>query len=534
MRYSPSLLAAVCFGTSAWATSPVVNLGYAQYQGAVNSTSHVTSFLGIRYAAPPIGDLRFRAPQPPLAMQEIQTATTQPAQCMQAPVGANPSNPLSNTPQGVLRRTDAEVPVQSEDCLFLNVYYPSDASGNPPKKLLPTLVWIHGGGYILQFPTFPDTHGESIIQQSNRGVVVVLVQYRLGLFGFLPGAEVKTDGALNAGLRDQEYALRWVNEHIAKFGGDPDKVTIWGESAGAGSVLQHLVANNGRTEPQLFRGAITSSTFLPSQYHYNDPIPEFLFSEVLNRTSCSNIACLRAAPVDSLQAINMDLNLKGFFGTFVFVPVVDGDFITQPIIAALKEGKVNGRALLSVTNTFEGSIFVNTSAATSAREYALDLFPEFRIAEANTVEKLYKGLGDDAFQDVALHGESIFICPTYYLLRAFQQHAFKAEFAVGTGQHGLDLGYFWPSETSHPDTNSTAFINAFAQTFTSFAINLDPNRKVSDTITPLWPKYTSGNRQEMLFNLTNEDTPDVRTIKTEDTLLRRCEFWEGVGNLTGQ
>ncbi|KAJ6572327.1 hypothetical protein B0H19DRAFT_1348498 [Mycena capillaripes] len=151
------------------------------------------------------------------------------------------------------------------------VYYPSDVVGTPCKKLLVS-VWIYGGGYVAGRASI--YNGKDIIDQGNHGVVVVTTQYRLGLFGFLSGAEVKASGALNAGLLDQDFAFRWVKKHISKFGGDPSKVTIWGLSAGAGSALQHVVANNGKTTPQLFRGLITSSTFLPSQYNYNDRIPE--------------------------------------------------------------------------------------------------------------------------------------------------------------------------------------------------------------------------------------------------------------------
>ncbi|KAJ7800925.1 Alpha/Beta hydrolase protein, partial [Mycena olivaceomarginata] len=180
--------------------TPIVDLGYAQYQGAANTDNNIAHFFGIRFAAPPIGDLRFRAPQPPANISGVQFATTQPIACG-----------------------------TTEDCLYLNVYYPSTEGGAPPKNL-PTLVWIYGGGYISGQAA--GYNGEDIIRQSNNGIVVVVIQYRLGLFGFLAGSEVKKDGDLNAGLLDQDFALRWVNKYISKFGGDPTKVTIWGESAG--------------------------------------------------------------------------------------------------------------------------------------------------------------------------------------------------------------------------------------------------------------------------------------------------------------
>jgi len=202
---------------------------------------------------------------------------------------------------------------------------------------------------------------------------------------------------------DQQFALKWVQEHvrvfsssipdyvteirifksqISKFGGDPKKVTIWGQSAGAGSVLQHIVANGGKTNPPLFRAGITSSVFLLSQYKYNDRIPEaslarssnldgplltdtnycrsstmrrsrrlgklhmvFVLKILLSLYRCTSapdtFKCLREANVTALQAANIKINSDGFFGTFTFVPVVDGTFITDRPTQLLRDKKVN-------------------------------------------------------------------------------------------------------------------------------------------------------------------------------------------------
>ncbi|KAJ7703523.1 Alpha/Beta hydrolase protein [Mycena rosella] len=515
-------------------STPIIDLSYARYQGEVDAATNITTFLGIRYAAAPTaGQLRFGAPQPPQNVPGVQQATAQPDQCFQAPMGTNSTNPLENR---------AVVVDSSEDCLFLSVSYPSDPAG-VPAGLLPTIVYIHGGEYIIGASS--QFRGSDIVNESNKGVVAVIIQYRLGLFGFLAGAAMKKKGALNAGLRDQEFALRWVNQHISKFGGDPSKVTIWGESAGAGSVLQHVVANGGRTTPQLFRGAITSSLFVPSQYNYDDRIPELVYSEVVAQSNCTgaadSIACLRAADVDALENANVNINGDAFFGTVALVPVVDGQFIAQRPTLSLAQGKINGKALLSVTNAFEGTIFVNSTEATAnATRYALDLYPKFGPAQADRVGALYAGLGTQLFQTNAVYGESVLICPTYFLLRAFSGRGFKGEFAVPAGLHGRDLPYYFPSigidvpELDFPIFNNTDFVNAFAQSFTSFAISLDPNIKVDPTnITPKWRTWSVGNT-EMLFNKTDADVPDVRPIQTDDALLQRCEFWNSVGGLTGQ
>ncbi|THU75139.1 alpha/beta-hydrolase, partial [Dendrothele bispora CBS 962.96] len=211
--------------------------------------------------------------------------------------------------------------------------------------------------------------------------------------GFLAGQAVKDNGALNAGLLDQDFALRWVQAHISKFGGDPTRVTIWG----AGSVLQHVVANNGQTDPPLFRAAMTSSTFLPSQYQFNDPIPEALYSQIVAQTNCSSspdsLACLRAVDVNTLESVNVAIVEAGFVGTFVNVPVVDGTFITQRVTEALKQGKVNGQAIFAMTNTNEGTDFVNQTAPANATVYAGQLFPNFRLEQDEEVARLYADVG---------------------------------------------------------------------------------------------------------------------------------------------
>ncbi|KAL0065740.1 hypothetical protein AAF712_007223, partial [Marasmius tenuissimus] len=387
----------------------IVDLGYAQYQGVFNETTNVTSFTGIRYAAAPVGDLRWRAPALPLNVTDgIQQADSWPAQCYQAGLpGAEPTN-------------------ASEDCLFLNVFHPGDSA---TAENLPVIVWIHGGGYVLGSAL--GFHGADLISQSNGGVVVVTIQYRLGIFGFLAGNEVHAGGALNAGLLDQNFALRWVNKHISKFGGDPDRVTIWGQSAGAGSVLQQVIAEDGQTSPQLFRGAISSSMFLPSQYAYNDTIPQTSYDQVVDAANCTTsqdtLNCLRDADVNALQAANENINAGILSGVFISVPVVDGTFIKQRPTQALREGKINGGALYAIHNTNEGVIFVNQSApALNASQYAAKLFPNLTPQDTATVAELYADLGSDLAQEDLIMGEAIFVCPTYFFANAFRNRTYKA------------------------------------------------------------------------------------------------------------
>ncbi|KAF4614264.1 hypothetical protein D9613_008001 [Agrocybe pediades] len=501
--------------------APVVDLGYARYQGMfvadkVTNATH-TEFLGIRYAAPPTGARRFRAPAPPEATPGVQLAGSQALTCLQAGQGNSPDSPFR--PGQHKRAADLGA---SEDCLFLNVYVPGSIT---QKKSLPVIFWIHGGGYVAGSTSGLD--GNNLIRESGEGVIIVLAQYRLGLFGFLPGQKVKEGGDLNAGLLDQQFALRWLQEHISKFGGDPDKVTIWGQSAGAGSVLQHVVANGGMTKPPLFRAAITSSTFLPSQYAYNDRIPELLYSEAVNQVNCSSatdtLECLREAEADVLEAVNTNINQSGFFGTFVFVPVVDGTLITDRPTQVLRRGRLNGKISYSVTNPMEGADFVNQSIASTVQvaDYVSQLFPNLQPPDIDGATRLYAGLGSNISQVIAIMGESIFICPTYYLLRGFGGNAFKGEFALPPGNHAQDVPYYFSNGLPPPFADPD-FDNAFADSFADFAISLNTNiRHNSSIITPTWPLWMGTN--EMVFNMTESGSPIIKVVKTSNTLLRRCE-----------
>ncbi|KAJ8083146.1 hypothetical protein PM082_009015 [Marasmius tenuissimus] len=505
--------------------APVVDLGYAQYQGVFDPNTDVTNYRGVRYAAPPTADSRWRAPQPPANVSGVQQANLDPPPCLQASSGTSPTNPNSN----IVDKRQASP--AGEDCLFLNLAFPG---AEVPSEGLPTVVWIHGGGYVGGSAS--GTQVADLVREANNGVVAVAIQYRLGLFGFLPGNEVKENGVLNAGLLDQNFALRWVQEHISKFGGDPTKVTIWGESAGAGSVLQQVIAEDGQTDPPLFRGAITSSTFLPSQYEFNDTIPENLYSQTVSQANCTSssdtLACLRGTDASLLQTINQNLNAAGFFGTFVFVPVIDGTFIRQRATEALRQGKINGEALLAVTNTNEGVNFVNQTAPANVTSYAGKLFPKFGPEQEAAVTQQYDGLGSQLNQTNAIMGEAIFICPSYFIVDAFQDRAFKGRFAVPPAQHGADVNYYFPSGRTLA-FNNTDFQKAFSQSFLSFVISLDPNAKFdSSNITPEWRMFSDG-QSEMVFNRTGDEA-DVHSAVADQDLLERCSFWESVATLTGQ
>ncbi|SJK98932.1 uncharacterized protein ARMOST_02209 [Armillaria ostoyae] len=503
---------------------PVIDLGYAKYRGTWDpSLSGNTQFLGMRFAAPPTGSLRWQAPQTPNYLEGIQNAIEEPPRCLQGGTGRGSSNPF---PVGKRE----PLATDSEDCLFLNVYTPGQLDFHTSGRNLSVVVWLHGGGYDIGGATGffgnDSYNGNDLVREAGGGVVAVVIQYRLGLFGFLAGESVKAHGALNAGLLDQQFALQWVQKHITRFGGDPGQVTIWGQSAGAGSVLQQVIANDGQTSPPLFRAAITSSSFLPSQYAYNDVVPEFLYSTVVSRANCASgvnsLTCLRNADVQVLEEINVDLCSGRFYGTYVFVPVVDGDFIRQRPTLALREGKINGEILMSFTNADEGAVFVNQSTADTVQvpEYLTQLFPNLSAQHRAVAVAKYSGLGTPIEQVTAILGEC---------------RRSEGQFAIPPAYHGDDVFYYFPSINANgvPPYPNTDLDKAFAESFLAFVMSLDPNETSEQTITPVWEPY-SFHRVEMRFNETESGAPAVVPFITPEDLLDRCSFWESVGSETGQ
>ncbi|MCT7658206.1 carboxylesterase family protein [Mycobacterium sp. CPCC 205710] len=231
-------------------------------------------FAGIPYAAPPVGPLRWQSPAPTPGWTQLRDATRPGPRCVQD------------------TSTDPDPRATSEDCLTLNVWTPP-----PADELRPVMVWIHGGGFF---------NGSGDIYNARRmvsrgGIVVVNINYRLGALGYLAHPALGDNGDVgNYGLADQQAALRWVRDNIAGFGGDPDKVTIAGESAGGMSVCDHLVAPGSAG---LFRAAIIQSA--PCQAQYDLPTAQMASEAYAAEIGCGETAvaaqCLRSLPADKLQ-----------------------------------------------------------------------------------------------------------------------------------------------------------------------------------------------------------------------------------------
>ncbi|EIW53482.1 alpha/beta-hydrolase [Trametes versicolor FP-101664 SS1] len=305
----------------------VVDLGYVKYQGNL-SFPNTVAYLGVPYAEPPVGERRFRAPLPldtariaREAKGKIVTVNTNPDFCVQGSTGAGEAGGAG-----------------SEDCLKVNVYAPAGAKSGDK---LPVLVYIHGGGYVYGNPA--NWPFDDWINQSPN-VVIVSVYYRLDSFGFLTVPELANSalGDLNAGFQDQIQALKWVQQHISAFGGDPSKVTINGESAGGSSIELHLVAHEGQ---KLFSQAIAQSVYRAPLFEPEQLRP--LFDFYTAQAGCgtasvsvaSRLACLRKASVSAL-ARAQDAAMYNFTGLVKgFRPVLDGKLLTEAPTVSLLAGR---------------------------------------------------------------------------------------------------------------------------------------------------------------------------------------------------
>jgi para-nitrobenzyl esterase len=296
------------------------------------------AFQGIPYAAAPVGVLRFRPPQPHPPWSMPRSATEDGSVCPQLSANGFTGN---------------------EDCLFLNVFAPADAIGNGSAGRS-VMVWIHGGGYGAGAGS-DQLYDPSVIVEKT-GTVVVTINYRLGALGFLayPAlTDEDVDGRSgNYGIEDQQAALAWVQSNIAAFGGDPNKVTIFGESAGGNSVLINLASP---TAVGLFRRAIAESPLYGSALLTSSEAAALWGNEVSKVLNCpltgpEGATCLRAAPLQELVAFSQ-ITVKRPFG--LFAPVVDGVMLKQSLNTAFRADAFNQVPVMIGSNHDEGTLMTS-------------------------------------------------------------------------------------------------------------------------------------------------------------------------------
>ncbi|OLN97763.1 Lipase 1-like protein 4 [Colletotrichum chlorophyti] len=356
-------------------SAPSVRLSNGTYVGVRNEQYAQDFFLGIPYAQPPIGSLRYAAPQPlNESFDEPRSATQYGWMCIG--YGSDTANLGS--------------PV-SEDCLTINIVRPA---GTKPGDDLPVGLWVHGGSYVNGGSRDPRYNLSYIVDQSvkeDKPIIAASINYRLSYWGFLFSQELQDDKAGNLGFKDQRLALRWLQDNIASFGGSPDKVTVWGESAGARSLGMQLIAYDGKHD-NLFRSAILESGSSVARFVGADAWQPY-FEALLQKTSCADagdrLNCLRELPWETLNAIFNGTNPLSVAAPTISA-VIDGDFITAQASTLLAEGKFAPVPLLLGNNFDEGTGYakqgINTTEQFEAWLASSLLLDSTQIA---TISELY-------------------------------------------------------------------------------------------------------------------------------------------------
>lgn len=411
-------------------------------------------WLGIRYAEPPTGDRRWRAPVP------VGTRT--------GVMNARISGPIA--PQARIKAMDVgEQALTDEDCLFLNVWRPT-AAGAPGAVPRAVMVWVHGGAYVLGGTTQPVFDGAALADRGD--VIVVTLGYRLGGLGFLElstldGADGQFDS--NLALRDVLCALEWVHSNIGAFGGDPARVTIFGESAGAGIVSTLLATPSA---DGLFSAAIVESSPATSVYGLGRAkVVAERFVEKLGMEG-PGWEALRALPVSSVVATAGELFAEiptEFPGTLAFAPVVDGELVPEHPVTVLSEGRGLPVPLIIGTNRDEATFFkLAKSPLLPVGEQALTTMiteiarenPSLEMPDREHILDAYEGVrqrmvGLGIARDVGFRMPTVWIAeghariaPTYLYRFDFATPLLKVLRLGAT--HGTEIAYVWGNLDTDP------------------------------------------------------------------------------------
>lgn len=479
------------------------------------SAEGIDQFLGIPYAAPPAGGLRWQAPQPVRPWSGVRSAASYGSRCAQLASGNGPR-------------------VDSEDCLYLNVYAPP---GRERGRGLPVLFMIHGGGLLNGAG---DQHDGSLIVRTDN-VIVVSVNYRLGVFGFLdvPGlGTTPLTASGNYGLLDQEAALAWVHRNIAAFGGDPGRVTIDGESAGGWSVCALLASPLARG---LFSGAIMQSGSCLSQPASSAQSGGLAFAARAGCPSAATAAaCLRAMPEAALLGASSSYSAEFTSGgPELPVPpaqaVASGRYTRVPVLIGTNhdEGRTFAQGLASLTQQqyeqLVGQLYGSRAAAVLSH-YPWSAYPSpytaaYAIGAIWTDSGFIGGIGGCATQNLAQQFAST--TPTFFY-QFDDRHAPGLNrnlpgYQWGAG-HAMELPYLWPSFNngySLYDLLTPAQLQLSQQMvryWGTFVRDRAPGTGAGDG--PHWPRYTSGQLMSLRPGGQTQAIP-----ASEFSAEHQCGFW---------
>lgn len=421
----------------------VVETTYGPVRGATDGD--VQTWKGIRYAAPPVADLRFRLPEPPPPWRNVVDATSYGPACPQPDF---PNMPL-----------ELGAP-QAEDCLRLNVWAPADAR---PGDAKPVMVWLHGGAYVLGSSSQPLYDAHRLVAGGD--VIVVTVNYRLGALGFLDLSSFSTPRRRfdpNIGLHDVLAALRWVRDNIAAFGGDAERVTLFGESAGAGIVTTLLTVP---AAAGLFAGAIAQSS--PATSVYDSDRARRVAVSFLDKLGIdpSDADTLADAPIAAILAASQEVFDEVPArnpGTLAFVPIVDGELLHDYPVKLAQAGRSHPVPLIIGTNRHEAALFrlmrsplmpITPRAITSMFTQIAAEQPDLQLPTQEQIVAAYSRLGRRA-RFLSIATDAGFRMPSVWLAEGHGKVApvylYRFDYATPllklllvNAAHATELPYVW-------------------------------------------------------------------------------------------
>ncbi|KAJ3473977.1 hypothetical protein NLG97_g10048 [Lecanicillium saksenae] len=434
-----------------------------------------------------------------------------------------------------------------EDCLFVNVFKPSNATST---SKLPVWVFIQGGGYARN--DNGNYNGSEVIRSTGGNVIFVNFNYRTGVLGFLASEKVRQDGALNAGLLDQRLLLKWVQKYIRQFGGDPNHVVIHGDSAGAGSVSYHLTAYGGNDKEDLFVAGIPESPFWPTQRTVAQN--EFQYTRLLNRTGCESLACLRKLDVRVLGNVSLPFPFPEAHDgdpapLWTWLPVLDGDLVQDHMYSQFLSGRFKRVPVLVGDDINEGTYFgANAKSDAEVQAFMRANYPRLKQWQLDIVSTLYPKMDPLPRHEAyfpsasAAYGDCTFTCVGNTIAdavslfvgreKAWNYHYNTADpdqVAQGLGvPHVAEIGaIFGPDNVQGQGAKSLSNINAaiipvVRGYVTSFIRFLDPNTSRHPG-SPIWQNWGAfaGAGQRMRLQTNNSA---METVPFD--LVAKCQMWK--------
>ncbi|KAK5132177.1 hypothetical protein LTR08_009300 [Meristemomyces frigidus] len=534
MRRSSLLLAFLAsLATTLAQGTLTASLDYGTFAGAYSLKYNISYYQKIPFGAPPTGQNRFRAPQPPLPITNGTYNSTQ---------------TFDYCPQRTVNGT--------EDCLYLGLYGRPWSTGQP---LRPVVVVFFGGAFIEGGGSFsiPPAGYPVLNASSANDFIFVYPNYRVNAFGFLPGKQIAEDAAsdLNPGLLDQQAALQWTHSYIAHFGGDRTNVSIWGQSAGAGSVVAQVIANGGRTEPKLFTKALASSPFWPKTYAYAAPQAQAIYDALAALANCTgphSLRCLKRVDVQTLRTAALAISGSHTSNTssYTWAPVLDGAFLQRPLSIATARGEVNIDAGWGMYNLHEGENFIppglqnatdtgsppfNASLA-SFEGWLKGYLPGLSAQNLQRAQHLYPSLGSAENLPVynttyvragLIYRDTVLACPALWMARASHSTAYLGEYTIAPARHGSDT-IWWNQVNAIQQSGPADGLNhtlyaGYTGAFASFFQTGDPNaHKLTAASVPGVPALNPTGEE---FVIESTGFANVGVARLE----ARCAFWRSVG-----